>query len=175
MRKLILLCVLLVVGYTVSAQFPTTDSLRNYNTRYTTNSAINWFTNLRGQTLLRGMIDWIDSARLGISGSVGVDTVFTINDSTLRYKKNGSYYNVLIRGNSSGGSGTTNLDTSRSATQVVISSSTGTDAYIFLVDKASNKAGLMSPTDKGRLDSLYTGTITDSLSVSSAGAGYSLY
>jgi len=98
MRKLILLCVLLVVGYTVSAQFPTTDSLRNYNTRYTTNSAINWFTNLRGQTLLRGMIDWIDSAKLGIAGSVGVDTVFTINDSTLRYRKNGSYHNVVIRG-----------------------------------------------------------------------------
>lgn len=98
MRKLILLCVLLVVGYTVSAQFQTTDSLRNYNTRYTTNSAINWFTNLRGQTLLRGMIDWIDSAKLGIAGSVGVDTVFTINDSTLRYRKNGSYHNVVIRG-----------------------------------------------------------------------------
>lgn len=176
MRKLILLCALLVVGYTVSAQFPTTDSLRNYNTRYTTNSAINWFTNLRGQTLLRGMIDWIDSARLGISGSVGVDTVFTINDSTLRYRKNGSYYNVLIRGNSSGGSGTTDLDTSRSATQVLITSSTGTDAYLFLVDKGSNKAGLMSPTDKGRLDSLYTGTITDSLAVSSAGStGTAIY
>lgn len=103
MRKLILLCVLLVVGYTVSAQFPTTDSLRNYNTRYTTNSAINWFTNQRGNTLLRGIIDWIDSAKLGTSGAVGLDTLYTINDSTLRYKKNGVWTNVLIRG--TGGSG----------------------------------------------------------------------
>ena len=109
MRKVILLCVLLIMGYGVSAQFPTTDSLRNYNTRYTTNSAINWFTNLRGQTLLRGMIDWIDSARLGISGSVGVDTVFTINDSTLRYRKNGSYHNVVIRGAGGSSSGIDSL------------------------------------------------------------------
>jgi len=103
MRKLILLCVLLVLGYGVSAQFPTTDSLRNYNTRYTTNSAINWFTNQRGNTLLRGIIDHLDSARLGTLGAVGLDTLYTINDSTIRYKKNGVWTNVLIRG--TGGSG----------------------------------------------------------------------
>lgn len=44
-----------------------------------------------------------------------------------------------------GGSGTTNLDTVRTATSITVTSSTGVDAVIPLADIGSNKAGLLSP------------------------------
>jgi hypothetical protein len=42
------------------------------------------------------MINHIDSAKLGTSGSVGVDTLYALNDSTIRYKKNGVFYNAVL-------------------------------------------------------------------------------
>lgn len=64
-----------------------------------------------------------------------------------------------------------NLDTTRDATSATITNDAGTDAVIQLVDIGSDKAGLMSPVDKGRLDSLYGGLLTDTIHVVSVGDG----
>lgn len=78
--------------------FPGTDSLRRYNIKYITNNAATAFTNHRLNTLLAGVIDWIDSARVGEGGVVGVDTIGVFNDSTLRYRKNGVWRNITVKG-----------------------------------------------------------------------------
>jgi hypothetical protein len=46
------------------------------------------------------MIDWIDTARAGTGGggAVGVDTLWALNDSTIRYRKNGVFRNTILRG-----------------------------------------------------------------------------
>jgi hypothetical protein len=92
---------LLLIGFTsANAQFPGTDSLRNYNNKYITNNPATAFTNLRLNTLLRGIIDWVDTARAGTGGGglIGVDTLYSLNDSTIRYRKNGVFRNVIIKG-----------------------------------------------------------------------------
>jgi hypothetical protein len=81
-----------------SAQFNTTDSLHRYNNRYIRNSAVEAFSNLRLNTLLHGIISWIDSARAGTGGSLGIDTVFALNDSVVRYKKNGVNRDLIVKG-----------------------------------------------------------------------------
>lgn len=98
--KYLLIIIGLILGGTLKAQFTGTDSLRNYNTRYITNNAATAFTNLRLHTLLRGMIDWIDTARAGTGGggAVGVDTLWALNDSTIRYRKNGVFRNFVLKG-----------------------------------------------------------------------------
>jgi lysophospholipase L1-like esterase len=78
--------------------FPSTDSLRNYNIKWITNNAAMAFSNLHLHYLLEGMIDWIDSARAGIGGSIGIDSISALNDSTIRYRKNGVYRQFQLRG-----------------------------------------------------------------------------
>lgn len=99
MKYILILSGLLFAG-TLQAQFTGTDSLRNYNNRYITNNPATAFTNLRLHTLLRGMIDYIDTARAGTGGggSVGVDTLWALNDSTIRYRKNGVFRNFILPG-----------------------------------------------------------------------------
>lgn len=96
MKKLIFI-LLLFIGFAAEAQynFPSLDSLRRYNNRFITNSAINAFTDYRLNTLLNGMIAWIDSAGGGASG---VDSIWALNDSTIRYRKGLSLLNVTIKG-----------------------------------------------------------------------------
>lgn len=94
--RYIIFILLLIGSIGANAQFPNTDSLRKFNNKYVGNSPINSFTNLRLNTLLYGMINHIDSARLGTTGSVGVDTLYALNDSTIRYKKNGVFYNAPL-------------------------------------------------------------------------------
>lgn len=61
--------ILILVSVNVFGQgFPSTDSLHRYNNRFVTNSAINSFTDYRLNTLLHGMINWIDTARLRPGG-----------------------------------------------------------------------------------------------------------
>jgi hypothetical protein len=83
-----------------NAQFTGTDSLRNYNNKYITNNPATAFSNLRLNTLLRGMIDWIDTARAGTGGggALGVDTLWALNDSTIRYRKSGVFRNFVLKG-----------------------------------------------------------------------------
>lgn len=100
MKKLIIILFFIVCGFNGFSQFrfPSTDSLHRYTNRFVTNSAINSFTDYRMNTLIHGIINWIDSARLGTGGSVGVDTIYALNDSTIRYKKNGVNYTFNLRG-----------------------------------------------------------------------------
>lgn len=99
MKRLIIifLLILSVSGY---AQFTGTDSLRNYNNKYITGNPATAFTNLRLNTLLRGMIDWIDTARAGTGGggALGIDTTWAVNDSVVRYRKNGVFRNYVVKG-----------------------------------------------------------------------------
>jgi hypothetical protein len=99
MRYILLITGLLITG-AVFAQFTGTDSLRNYNNKYITNNPATAFTNLRLHTLLRGMIDFIDTARAGTGGggTLGIDTLWALNDSTIRYRKNGVFKNVILKG-----------------------------------------------------------------------------
>src|SRR6478736_4287876 len=97
MKKL-LIAFLLLCSIASQAQFNTTDSLRRYNTRFISNSPINAFSSLRMNTLLNGIINWLDTARLGTGGSVGMDTLYHVNDSVYQYKKNGSFYYVQMPG-----------------------------------------------------------------------------
>lgn len=82
------------------------DSVRNYNTRYTTNSAINWFTNLRGQVLLRGIIDHIDSTKQN-----SVTNFYKDGDSIRLVFASGDTLSVIA--GSGGGSGISGLTTTR--------------------------------------------------------------
>lgn len=89
-----------LILFSAKAQFTGTDSLRNYNNRYTTNNPATAFTNLRLNTLLRGIIDWVDTARAGTGGggALGIDTLWALNDSTIRYRKSGVFRNTIVRG-----------------------------------------------------------------------------
>jgi hypothetical protein len=98
--RYILIFIFSIVSIFAKAQFTGTDSLRNYNNRFITSNPATAFTNLRLNTLLRGMIDWIDTARAGTGGggALGVDTLWALNDSTIRYRKNGVFRNFVLKG-----------------------------------------------------------------------------
>lgn len=99
MKKAIVL-LLVLSGFIAKAQFPSTDSLRNFNNRHITNDPKPAFTNLRLHNLLAGMIDFIDTAMFGGGGSIelGVDTIWAPTDSTIRYRKNGSFRTFTHKG-----------------------------------------------------------------------------
>jgi hypothetical protein len=100
MMKYIISSILILTIISAKAQFPGTDSLRNYNNKYITNNPATAFTNLRLNTLIRGIIDFIDTARAGTGGGgvIGIDTVFAVNDSTIRYRKNGVFRQFTLKG-----------------------------------------------------------------------------
>lgn len=98
MRWIIVIPICLLGFSEAKAQFPGTDSLRNYNITWITNNASRAFTNYRLHTLLAGMIDWIDSARTGGGGTLGIDSIAALNDSTLRYRINGSFRTFTYKG-----------------------------------------------------------------------------
>lgn len=101
MKYVIILLVALMAASSAKSQgFPGTDSLRGYNSKYITTNPATAFTNNRLHTLLRGIIDWIDTARSGTGGggAVGVDTLWALNDSTIRYRKNGVFRNEILKG-----------------------------------------------------------------------------
>lgn len=97
MRKLIV-AILILFSVQASAQynFPSLDSLRRYINRFITNSAINAFTDYRLNTALNGMLRFIDSA--GGGSTAGIDSVWALNDSTLRVRKGLALYSVVIKG-----------------------------------------------------------------------------
>lgn len=99
MKTAIFLLSFIVISLFTYSQFPGTDSLRSYNNKYIDNNATKAFTNLRLHNLLAGVIDWVDSARAGESNiSLGVDTLWAVNDTTIRYRKNGLFRTFIIRG-----------------------------------------------------------------------------
>lgn len=98
--RYILIFIFSIAVMNAKAQFTGTDSLRNYNNRYITTNPATAFTNNRLNTLLRGIIDFIDTARAGGGGAIqlGIDTVFAVNDSTIRYRKNGVFRQFTLKG-----------------------------------------------------------------------------
>lgn len=100
MKYIIIILLAIFVWGSASAQFTGTDSLRNYNNRYITTNPATAFTNNRLNTLLRGIIDFIDTARAGGGGAIqlGIDTIFAVNDSTIRYRKNGVFRQFTLKG-----------------------------------------------------------------------------
>lgn len=96
MKKFIALAGLVLLFVTAKAQFPTKDSLRSYININVRNSAVQSFTNLRLNTALNGIVNFLDSAGLG--GSAAADTIYTINDSTARYKKGSNFYTFSLKG-----------------------------------------------------------------------------
>ena len=99
--RYILIFIFISAVLSAKAQFPGTDSLRNYNNRYITTNPATAFTNNRLNTLLRGIIDFIDTARASAGGgaiALGIDTVFAVNDSTIRYRKNGVFRQFILKG-----------------------------------------------------------------------------
>lgn len=104
--KRILLAATLLITLGCSAQFVNTTTLREYINQHVRNSPVTAFQELRMNRILTGLANHIDSAKLGTSGSVGVDTIYMQNDSTLRYKKNGVWFSFVIPG---GGGGVSDL------------------------------------------------------------------
>lgn len=101
MKKIIIIIAIVFTAILAKGQgFPGTDSLRTYNNKYITTNPATAFTNNRLHTLIRGIIDWVDTARAGTGGggAVGMDTLWTINDSTIRYRRNGSFQNHILKG-----------------------------------------------------------------------------
>jgi hypothetical protein len=82
-----------------------------------------------------------------------VQSVIERSDS-LFYITNG--VETFIGKDDGGGAGSANLDTIRNAIQIQVTNDVGTDAFLPLVNKVANKAGLMSPSDKSILDSIAT-------------------
>lgn len=106
MKRYILTLLVGLIALSSSAQFTGTDSLRNFNNRFITNNASAAFTNLRLHNLLGGIIDYLDTALAGGSGSVflGIDTIYVTSDSIVHYKKNGVFRQFVVRGNPGAGS-----------------------------------------------------------------------
>jgi hypothetical protein len=100
MKRIIFLLIIVLAFADVKAQFPSTDSLRNYNIVWITNNAAKAFTNYRLHTLLAGIIDWVDSARITGGGgvSIGIDSISALNDSTIRYRKSGTFRTFNLKG-----------------------------------------------------------------------------
>lgn len=101
MKRILFISAFLICTVSAFSQFfPGTDSLRSYNRKYITNNPATAFTNLRLNTLIAGIIDWIDTARAGTGGggALGVDTIGVLNDSTLRYRDNGVWRNIVLKG-----------------------------------------------------------------------------
>lgn len=166
MRKYIVIIILLFTCYRgLSQGYPNTDSLRTYNIKFITNNAATAFTNLRLHTLLRGIIDWIDTARAGTGGggALGIDTLYALNDTTIRYRRNGVFRNAILKGI---------YDYRRKVdTAYALNDSTlqikinGTNRNIILPGRHWNLQGVLS--NGSTLDSNFTVTLADSLKFTS--------
>jgi hypothetical protein len=93
---------------------------------------------------ITGLEEYIeDTAAALLTGGTHDGISFSYNDTT-------GVIDATVSGG--GGGGATNLDATLSATEIVITSDTGTDATIPAVD--GTNAGLMTPTQKSKLDGI---------------------
>lgn len=90
MKKILFILVFLIsLGASAQiAYFPTVDSLRRFTDRYIRNSAIEAFTNLRLNTTIKGIEQFLDSARLVWGGGLP-DTLYAYRSSDSVYFKIG--------------------------------------------------------------------------------------
>lgn len=100
MRRILFIALLFVCSAAHAQTFPNTDSLRGFNNRYIRNSAIEAFTNLRLNTLLKGIINEIDST---VANASGFDStyIYAAVNARVRYSDSSamlSAYHTLIDG-----------------------------------------------------------------------------
>lgn len=99
-------------NFAAPAYFPTIDSLRKFTDRYIRNSAIEAFTNLRLNTTLKGIEQFLDSAKLVWGGGVP-DTLYAYRSSDSIYFKigvNGTPVFMYIDSTGAGSGGGEALD-----------------------------------------------------------------
>ena len=82
MKKILLLLGFICLGLSASAQFPSIDSLRKFTNRWIRNSAVDAFTNLRLNTSLNGVINYLDSAYRASPASK-MDSIKVVQDSII--------------------------------------------------------------------------------------------
>lgn len=82
MKKILILLGFISLGISASAQFPSIDSLRKFMNKWVANSSIDAFTQKRLNTVLNGMIGYLDSA-YSVSGASKMDSLVLKNDSVL--------------------------------------------------------------------------------------------
>lgn len=106
--KRILFILFLLISFQSFGQnrFPSIDSLQNYILRYFRNSTVETFTNLRGQNIVYGLSEFIDS----LAGNGAVDSIWIVDAATdtLKYRKQGVTY--VVGAISGGGGGSQSLD-----------------------------------------------------------------
>ena len=107
MKKLIIILIAIGFASTAKAQFPTTDSLRAFINRYIRNSAVEAFQNLRLNTALIGMTNYLDSAYGGqvVSFTAPTDTtarIITLAGDTLEVTIRGAASTVTLANVGSG-------------------------------------------------------------------------
>lgn len=105
MKKLIFILILFISFQSFGQnRFPTIDSLQTYILRYFRNSTVETFTNLRGQNIVYGLSEFIDS----LAGNGAVDSIWIVDAATdtLKYRKQGVTYVVGAISGGGGGSGT---------------------------------------------------------------------
>jgi hypothetical protein len=166
MKKILFLLFFMGVGFLAKAQtnpFPSIDSLEKYINRYIRNSPVEAFQNLRMNTSLIGMARFIRQSAIGS----GVDTMYALNDSTLRlvtYEP--QTFDVVIRG--TGGTTNTNLG---SGLRILIQSSQGVRTIFgttgILVDSTSNTNALTFKVD--------TSVIATQFDIVGIGQGINVY
>jgi hypothetical protein len=98
MKRVFIILSAIILSVASMAQVPTIDSLHRAVNRFVTTSATTAFLEMRLNRILHGILFRIDSASGGSGGAAGIDTLYAINDSTLRYRKNGITYNFNLNG-----------------------------------------------------------------------------
>jgi hypothetical protein len=156
----IVLILLLFAGAAKGQSFSNTDSLRDYINKYIRTSPTTAFTNLRLNTALLGLANWIDSTSSKITGGTRkVDTLYRVNDSTIGYKVNGTARSFLIKG--TGGTGGVITETDPLAVKLAGSYTNPS----FLVSIPSSKISDFTTAGRGLLSSGYGWTYTSGTGV----------
>lgn len=83
MKKIVFIIAIIISGYAASAQIPTTDSARKYTDHYIRNSAIEAFTNLRLNTLLKSLANLIDTVAIGSGATINLTRTPTSTQVTI--------------------------------------------------------------------------------------------
>jgi len=95
MKKLIVIFCIIISAMSVKAQFENTDTLRSFINHWIRNSAVEAFQNLRLNTAMIGMTNFLDSAYGG-----QVKNFYALNDSTANLVTVlGDTLSILLRGN----------------------------------------------------------------------------
>lgn len=131
-------------GFSTSGNGRAGNIVLRPGTDYANGGSTTQYTNDSVKVQLPGTGELYVEGASTFTGNVKLPTQST-SDSSDKAASTKYVKQVLAGYSPGGGSGTTNLDTVRTATSITVTSSTGVDAVIPLADIGSNKAGLLSP------------------------------